>query len=147
MSFLVLNQFKPLVGWLVVAVWLVCVLCVVVVSYVCCGCGCGCGCGLTRWCVPVCTLQERPCVYRHHAHMCFNMSRGRFESTHGVPLFQHTTHTQKRKRKKKRRRTRRSHRQFCLPKFAHVGLSRAPEVHRKKPLDDNSKRMPPTYSY
>ena len=27
------------------------------------------------------------------------------------------------------------HRQFCLPKFAHVGWSRAPEVHQKKPLD------------
>ena len=27
------------------------------------------------------------------------------------------------------------YRQFCLPKFAHVGLSRAAEVHHKKPLD------------
>ena len=27
------------------------------------------------------------------------------------------------------------HRQLCLRKFAHVGLSRAPEVHQKNPLD------------
>ena len=27
------------------------------------------------------------------------------------------------------------HRQFCLPKFAHVGLSRGPQVRQKKPLD------------
>ena len=57
--------------------------------------------------------------------MCFNKcawcqcTRGRLESTHGKRF--ESTHG--------------GHRQFCLPKFAHIGLSRAPEVHRKKPLD------------
>ena len=36
-----------------------------------------------------CVRSKRPRVFRHHAHMCFNMcawcryTRGRFESTHG----------------------------------------------------------------
>ena len=42
--------------------------------------------------------------------------RGRFESTHGKRF--ESTHG--------------GHRQFCLPKFAHVGLPRASEVHKKK---------------
>ena len=46
--------------------------------------------------LPVCLFKTSPCVrskrhrvFRHHAHMCFNMcawcryTRGRFESTHG----------------------------------------------------------------
>ena len=36
--------------------------------------------------------------------------------------------------------TRGDHRQFCLPKFVHVGLSRAPEVQQRSPC------MLPTFS-
>ena len=55
-----------------------------------------------------CGDSKRPRVCRQHAHMLFSMwawcrySRGRFESTHG------------------------GHRQFCLPRTAHVGLSLGP---------------------
>ena len=65
---------------------------------------------------PPCVHARHPRVCRHHAHMCFNMcawsryTRGRFEWTHGVT---------------------RGHSQFCLPKFAHVWLSRASQVHRR----------------
>ena len=43
-----------------------------------------------------CVRSKRPRVYRHHAHMCFNMcawcryTRGRFEHTHGHVLNGHT---------------------------------------------------------
>ena len=45
---------------------------------------------------PPCEHSKRPRVYRHHAHMCFNMcawcryKRGRFERTHGDVLNPHT---------------------------------------------------------
>ena len=78
---------------------------------------------------PVCPLNTSPCgrsqrrrVCRHHANMCFNMcawcwyTRGRFERTHGDVLSGHTEKGG-------------NHRQFCLPKFAHIGLSRASKVH------------------
>ena len=46
-------------------------------------------------------------------------TQGRFERTHGHVLNGHTTEEEE------------GHRQFCLPKFAHTGLSRDPEVHQK----------------
>ena len=61
-------------------------------------------------------IQKRPRVCRHHAHMCFNMC-ARGAGTHGDVLNVHTGAG--------------GHRQFCLPKFAHVWLSRASEVHQK----------------
>ena len=70
---------------------------------------------------PPCVDSKRPRVYRHHAHTCYHMcawcryTRGRFEWTHSGAG--------------------EGHRQFCLPKFAHVGSSRASEVHHKKPMD------------
>ena len=108
----------------------VCVVVCVVVC-VCCGvcvCVCVC-CGTLKkraknsvWIQKTapCVHSIRPRVYRHHAHMCYHMrawcryTRGRFESTHMRAG---------------------GHRQFCLPEFAHVWLSRASEVHQKKPLD------------
>ena len=45
-------------------------------------------------------------------------TRGRFERTHGDVLSGHTEKGG-------------NHRQFCLPKFAHVELSRASEAHRR----------------
>ena len=45
---------------------------------------------------PPCVRSTRPHVYRHHAHMLFNMcaccrhTRGRFECTHGGVLSLHT---------------------------------------------------------
>ena len=45
---------------------------------------------------PPCVRSKRPRVYRHHAHMCFNMfarcrhTRRRFECTHGDVLHGHT---------------------------------------------------------
>ena len=45
---------------------------------------------------PPCVHSKRPRVYRHHAHMCFNMcawcrhTRRRFECTHGSVLNLHT---------------------------------------------------------
>ena len=50
---------------------------------------------------PMCTGTTRTCV----------STRGRFGRTHGGEGG--------------------CHRQFCLPKFAHIGLSRAPEVHKE----------------
>ena len=64
----------------------------------------------------VCTSKTSP--YRQHVHMCKHMwvwcryTRGRFGCTHGEE-------------------GKGGHRQFCLPKFAHVGLSRAPEVQQR----------------
>ena len=55
--------------------------------------------------VPVCTGTTRTCV-----ETC---ARG--AGTHGDVLNAHTG----------------GHRQFCLPKFAHIGLSRDPEVRQK----------------
>ena len=106
------------VWWCVV--WFVCcVLCVLVwllllllLCVVCCV-----WCGTQK--KPPCVDSKRPRVYRHHAHMCQNMrawcryTQGRFESTHGGFLDGHTGRREG------------GHRQFCLPKFAHRGLSRA----------------------
>ena len=92
-----------------------------------------CCCGV--WCVwcgtlenPVCPLKTSPCVRAPRAHVETHVrvvpawtgtfwmyTRARFEWTHGGEG--------------------EGHRQFCLPKFDHMGLSRSPEVHRKKPLD------------
>ena len=58
------------------------------------------------------------CVVYTLKSLCFNMcawcrhTRGRFERTHGDVLSGHTEKGG-------------NHRQFCLPKFAHIGLSRA----------------------
>ena len=116
-----LCLLSPCVGWGV---------CVVV-------CVCVCGvvwCGVCRvvWhaenpCVDskngsVCRFKTSPPrVCRQHAHMLLSMwtwcryTRGRLKSTHGKRF--ESTHG--------------GHRQFCLPRKAHVGLSRASEVHRK----------------
>ena len=46
-----------------------------------------------------CVRSKRPCVYQHHAHMCYHMcawcryTRGRSERTHGFFPVCHTTHT------------------------------------------------------
>ena len=75
-------------------------------------------CGVARW-QPPCVHSKRPRACRQHAHMLFNMcaccrhTRGRFEWTHGGQEG--------------------CHRHFCLPKFAHVGSSLAPEVHERNP--------------
>ena len=87
-----------------------------------CGVVCAVRCGTLK--NPVYGLPTRsPCVdskrlrvYRHHAHMLFSMwawcryTRGRFESTHGKRF--ESTHG--------------GHRQFCLPRTAHVGFSLGP---------------------
>ena len=102
---------------------LCCVVCVVVVV-------------VCVWCVFVCcgTLKRRgknPCVHskkspcmpapRPHVfqHVCAwcRDTRGRFERTHGDVLNVHTGAG--------------GHRQFCLPEFAHVWLSRVSEVHHR----------------
>ena len=80
-------------------------------------------CGVARW-KPPCVHPKRPRACRQHAHMCFNMyascryTWGRFERTHGHVLNGHGGEGGGR-------------RPFCLPKFAHIGLSRDPEVHQK----------------
>ena len=96
-----------------------------IVCRCCCGCRCRCGwcvrvCGVV-WCVvcgvtplkkPVCTSKTSPCVPATRPHVCGGRyPRGRCERTHGEG----------------------NHRQFCLPKFAHLGLSRAPEVPQRNP--------------
>ena len=69
-----------------------------------------------------CVDSKRPRACRQHAHMLFSMwawcwyTRGRFESTHGK--FFESTHG--------------GHRQFCLPRTAHVGLSLGPTSSPKK---------------
>ena len=89
----------------VVCVWCVCVCLVRVCVFLCVSvCVCVC-CGTLKNveknpCVnsktPPCAHSKRPRVYRHHAHMCFNMctwcryTRGRFERTHGDFLNGHT---------------------------------------------------------
>ena len=64
------------------------------------------------WCVarlgtqkkPPCADSKRPCVHRHHAHMCYHMrawcpyTRGRIESTHGGFLDGHTGERGERRR-------------------------------------------------
>ena len=127
LSLLLLSCLCVLVGWLVV--WR-CRCRVVVVVVVCCGgCGCGCGrgvcacgvacvacgvCGVAR--ASVCTFKTSPCVPATSPHVQTHVdvlsaytgtfrihTHGkRFESTHG------------------------GHRQFCLPRTAHVGLSLGP---------------------
>ena len=84
-----------------------------------------CVCGVV-WCVwhaetSSCARSKRPRVYRHHAHMCFNTC-ARGASIHGDVLNVHTGGG-----------GRWGHRQFCLPKFAHVGLSRVSEVQQRNP--------------
>ena len=68
------------------------------------------------WKKPVYTFKKRPRLCRHHAHTCFNTC-ARGAGTHGDVLNVHTGAG--------------GHRQFCLPKFAHVWSSRASEVHQK----------------
>ena len=93
-------------------------LCVVFVwcCVVWCGVVCAVWCGTLKTpCVDSkrfpCVDSKRPRVCRQHAHMLFSMwawyTRGRFESTQGK-RFVHTHG---------------GHRQFCLPRTAHVGLS------------------------
>ena len=102
------------------------VLCCVVVLW----CVCGVVCGTVK--KTVCPLETCPCVrskrprvYRQHAHMLKHMcawcryTRGCFGRTHGHFLSGHGE----------------GRRQFSLPKFAHVWLSRASEAHRKKPVE------------
>ena len=63
-----------------------------------------------------CVRSKRLRVYRQHSHMLFSMwawcryTRGRFEYTHGKRF--ESTHG--------------GHRQFCLPRKAHVGLPLGP---------------------
>ena len=92
---------------------------------------------LVLWCVvcgvvcvvwhrenPVCTFKTCPCVPVPRAHVKIHVrvvpvhtvtfrtyTRARFEWTYGGEE--------------------EGHRQFCLPKFAQIGLSRDPEVHQK----------------
>ena len=61
-------------------------------------------------------FQKSPRLCRHHAHTCFNTC-ARGAGTHGDVLNVHTGAG--------------GHRQFCLPKFAHVWSSRASEVPQK----------------
>ena len=76
---------------------------------------------------PQCVHSKWPRVYGHHAHRLKTCARG--ARTHGAILNVHREAFWMNTRGKG------AHRQFCLPKFAHVWLSRAPEVHQKKPLD------------
>ena len=55
--------------------------------------------------------KKNMCACCRHTRDVSNTNGKRFESTHG------------------------GHRQFCLPRKAHVGSSRASEVHRKQPLN------------
>ena len=75
--------------------------------------------------VPVRVYVSKRPVYAGTKRTCVNAcargagyTRGRFESTHGDVLSGHTEKGG-------------NHRQFCLPKFAHIRLSRASEVQRK----------------
>ena len=88
-------------------------------------------CGVVWCCVVLCCTLKTPCVdskrfpcvdskrpriCRHHAHILKSMwawcryTQGRFEPTHGKRF--ESTHG--------------GHRQFCLPRTAHVGLSLGP---------------------
>ena len=130
-SFPVSLSLSLSLSYLRVVVWSCCcvVLCLVL--------WCVCGVVYSVVCVvwhaenPVCPFKTCPCVrskrprvYRHHAHMLKHMcawcryTRGRFERTHGHVLSGHTA-------------GRGRVRQFCLPKFAHIGSTRDPEVHQK----------------
>ena len=115
--FLLSLSLSPCVGGVCVVV---CV-CVVLCGVVWCGVVCAVWCGtLKAPCVDSkrfpCVDSTRPRVCRQHAHMLFGVwawyryTRGRFESSHGKRF--ESTHG--------------GHRQFCLPRTAHVGLSLAP---------------------
>ena len=94
-------------------------VCVVVCVWCCVVCAVWCG-TLKTLCVDSkrfpCVDSKRPRVCPQHAHMLFSMwawcryTRGRFESTHGKRF--ESTHG--------------GHRQFCLQRTAHVGLSLGP---------------------
>ena len=79
---------------------------------------------------PVCTLKKAR-VLQHHVNVFFNMSaccrhtRGRLERTNASSSLLQTTEA-----KKKTTNEKRNHRQYCIPKFANKGSSRAPEVHQ-----------------
>ena len=123
-------------------------------------------CGLARLknpCVhstrPRVYVQKRPQVYRHHAHMCFNMcawcrhTRGRIERTHGDVLSGHTGWGEGDGCRRQPRFS--SVKQvfltflsiltrcwvhllspiFCLPKFAHIRDITCFRGSPKKPLD------------
>ena len=100
----------------------------------------------------MCPSKTSPCVhskcnrvYRHHAHMLKHMCawcqylRGRFERAHGDVLDGHTTppqhhdNTQPPTTPQPHRQHRPHTTQHSSPKFAHVGLSRASEVHHRNP--------------
>ena len=102
--------------------------CGVVVALLCCVVSCVVVCGVV--CVvwhrenAVCTFKTCPCVPVPRAHVKIHVrvvavhtvtfrtyTRARFEWTYGGEE--------------------EGHRQFCLPKFARIGISRDPEVHQK----------------
>ena len=95
--------------------WCVCVSSCVPVCVVWCGVVCAVWWGTLKTpCVDSkrfpCVDSKRPRVCRQHAHTCCRHRRGRFESTHGKRF--ESTHG--------------GHRQFCLQRTAHVGLSLGP---------------------
>ena len=131
---------------------------VVVVCLVCCVlCVVSCVLCLVLWCDtlkthPVCPFKTSPCVPATRAHVFYTCAR--VAGTHGDILnghtegfsachtttqhnTQHTTHnnTQQHTTTHKTQDTRQHTTQHSSPKFAHVGLLRASEVHQKKPLD------------
>ena len=63
----------------------------------------------------VCTIKTSPCMPAPRAHV---LKHVRVVLVHGDVLNPHTRRAG-------------GHRQFCLPKFAHVWLSRASEVHQR----------------
>ena len=81
------------------------------------------------WCVLRGTVKNPVCVCTGTTRTCFNICARdcrhtwrRFDRTHGDVLDGHTEAGGE---------GREGHRQFCLPKFAHIGLSRDPKVHQK----------------
>ena len=120
-------------------------------------------CGTLK--TPVCTGTTHACgnacgrgAGAHGDVLDVHMGRGRFERTHGErggggekggggqhtpthtrqhPHIAHQQHTRRTTHKRTTRNTEhaRCHRQFCLPKFAHVGLSLDPNGSPMKPLD------------
>ena len=107
---------------MVVVVVVVCVVCVVCVVW--CGVVSGCACvgGVVLWKKKTCVRSKRhPCVSAPRAHV---ETHARGASRHGDVLNLHTEgvlyiHTEGVRGEEGGCR-----RQFCLPKFAHVGLSR-----------------------
>ena len=104
---------------------------------------CGCarwGAAVAVWCVhskpPVCPHSKRPRVYVHNVPVCSGTTRtcvstcARGPGTHGDVLNVHTGTL----RMNTQQEGGGGHRQFCLPKFAHVGLSCAPEKFTKEAL-------------